>query len=120
MVEKYMRNGSIDRASIAKDVKMRKLSEAEIRTLCENKQVQDEFIGSSYTNKQPKQKWNKDYLERLYYAVVAESFNQDYLLYLCEVADFVAKARIKKVVIAGVIIVLVIIAGVVVLSYVLA
>ena len=84
---------------------MRKLSTAEIRALCENKQIQDTFIGSSYTNKQPKQKWNKDYLERLYYAVVAESFNQDYLLYLYEVADFVAKAKIKKVVIAGVVIV---------------
>ena len=120
MVEKYIRNGTVDRAAIAKDVKMRKLSAAEIRALCENKLIQDTFIGSSYTNKQPKQKWNKDYLERLYYAVVAESFNQDYLLYLYEVADFVAKAKIKKVVIAGVVIVLVIIAGVVVLSYVLA
>lgn len=120
MVERYTRNGVVDRAAIAKDVKMCKLTAAEIQDLCENKIVQDVFIGNSYANKQPKEKWNKNYLERLYYAVAAESFNLDYLLYLNEVANFVAKAKFKKVVIAGVIIVLVIIAGVVVFSYILA
>lgn len=117
MVEKYLRDGQIDSAAIAKDVQMRKLNEKDIRMLCADKRVQETFIGDRYTNKQPKQNWNKEYLDKLYYAVVAESFNLDYLLYLSEVADFVSKAKFKKIVIAGIIIVLVIIAGVVVFSY---
>ena len=33
--------------------------------------------------------WDEEYLEKLSYAVVSESFNKDYLLYLEEVADSV-------------------------------
>lgn len=119
MIEKYIKNGSVDRISIVTDVKLRKLSPNDIRMLCEDERIQKEFIGDTYKKKQPKQQWNKEYLDRLYYAAVAESFNLDYLLYLREVADFVARAKFKKVVIAGVIVVLVIIAGVVVFSYIL-
>lgn len=120
MIEKYTRNGIIDRAAIAKDVKLRRLTVDEIKDLCENELVQEMFIGSVFSDKQPRQKWSKEYLDRLYYAVVAESFNLDYLLYLNEVADFVAKAKFKKIIVAGTIIVLVIVAGVIVLSYILA
>lgn len=120
MVEKYIQNGTIDRAAIAMDVKMRKLSPEEIRQLCSRREVQDAYIGNVYDDKKPKRYWNKQYLDLLYWAVVAESFNLDYLLYLNEVADFVAKAKYKKIVIAGVIVVLVIVAGVIVFSYILA
>ena len=120
MVEKYIRDGSIDRTAIAMDVKLRKLLPNEIRTLCSRKEIQDAFIGKTYEDKKPKQYWNKEYLDRLYLAVVAESFNLDYLLYLSEVADFVAKAKIKQIIVAGIIVVLVIVAGVVAFSYVLA
>lgn len=120
MLNKYMKNGTVDRATIAMDVKTLKLKRDDIITLCKYKEVQDSFIGKTYENKKPKQYWNKEYLELLYWSVVAESFNLDYLLHLHEVADFISKAKFKKVIIAGVIVVLVIIAGVAVFSYILA
>ena len=120
MLNKYIKNGTVDRATIAMDVKTLKLKRDDIITLCKYKEVQDGFIGKTYENKKPKQYWNKEYLDLLYWSVVAESFNLDYLLHLNEVAEFVSKAKFKKVIIAGVIVVLVIIAGVVVFSYILA
>lgn len=120
MLEKYLREGNLDRAAIAMDVKRRRLNPDEIRQLCNHKAVQEAYIGKIYDDKKPKQYWNQEYLDLLYWAVVAESFNMDYLLYLYEVADFVAKAKYKKIVVAGIIIVLVIVAGVVAFSYILA
>lgn len=113
MLEKYMQNGKVDCAAIAMDVKMCKLSPDDIRELCKHKEVQDSYIGEKYENKKPKQYWNKEHLDYLYWVSVAESFNLDYLLYLSEVADFVSKATYKKIVIAGVTVVLVIVAGMV-------
>ena len=120
MLNKYIQNGKIDRAMIAMDVKMLKLQKNDIMTLCKHKEVQDSFIGEKYEKKRPKQYWNKEYLDILYWSVVAESFNLDYLLHLGEVAEFVSKAKFKKIMIAGVIVVLVIVAGVVVYRYFLA
>ena len=120
MLNKYIKNGTVDRAAIAMDVKTLKLKRDDIITLCKVKEVQDSFIGQTHENKKPKKYWNKEYLDLLYWSVVAESFNLDYLLHLNEVAEFVSKAKFKKVIIAGVIIVLVIIAGVIAFSYILA
>ena len=115
----YIVNGDVQRDKIAMDVKYRRLKGSDIIVVCNDPRISDSFIGSVYKDKKPKQYWNKAYLDLLSYAVVAESFNKDYLLYLDEVADFVSKAKFKKVVIAGVVVVLVIVAGVIVYSYVL-
>lgn len=120
MLNKYIKNGKVERATIAMDVKTLKLKRDDIITLCKVKEVQDNFIGQTYENKKPKKYWNKEYLDLLYWSVVAESFNLDYLLHLNEVAEFVSKAKFKKVIITGVIIVLVIIAGAIAFSYILA
>lgn len=120
MVDEYIVNGEVARDKIAMDIKYRKINRDTIEKLCADQRIKSAFIGSSFPNKRPKQEWNKEYLGQLSYAVVGESFNLDYLLYLNEVADFVSKATFKKVIIAGVIIVLVIIAGVIVYKYVLA
>jgi hypothetical protein len=119
MDNKYIINGEVARDQIAMDIKYRKINREEIEKLCADPRIKAAFIGSSFADKRPKREWNKDYLGRVSYAVVGESFNRDYLLYLDEVADFVSKATFKKVVIAGVIIVLVIIAGIIVFRYVL-
>lgn len=120
MLNKYIENGTVNRAAIAMDVKKLKLKKDDIIALCKMKEIQNAFIGKTYENKKPKQFWNKEYLELLYWSVVAESFNLDYLLHLYEVADFVSKAKFKKIIIAGAVVVLVIIAGVVVFRYLLA
>lgn len=117
IINEYIENGGVQRDKIAMDIKYRKLTRPDIDKLCSNPQIKDAFIGNSYADKKPKQYWNKSYLDLLSCAVAAESFNRDYLLYLDEVADFVSRAKYKKIIIAGVVIVLVIIAGVIVFSY---
>ena len=119
MDNKYIVNGEVARDKIAMDIKYRRLDRTGIEELCNDSRVKEAFRGSAYADKHPKREWNKDYLGRLSYAVVGESFNRDYLLYLDEVADFVSKATFRKIVVAGVIIVLVIIAGVIVYKYII-
>jgi len=118
MDDRYIVNGEVARDKIAMDIKYRKLNRTGIEELCNDSRVKEAFRGTVYTDKRPKRDWNKDYLGRLSYAVVGESFNRDYLLYLDEVADFVSKATFRKIIIAGIIIVLVIIAGVIVYMYI--
>lgn len=115
----YIVNGEVARDKIAMDIKYRKINRDGIEKLCADPRIQEAFIDVSFANKRPMREWTKEYLDRLSYAVVGESFNRDYLLYLDEVADFVSKATFKRVLIAGVIIILVIIAGVVVYKYVI-
>lgn len=119
MFNDYIVNGEVARDKIAMDIKYRKITRNTLEALCADPRIAAAFINSSFTEKRPKKEWNKEYLGRLSYVVVGESFNRDYLLYLDEVADFVSKATFKKIVVAGVIIVLVIIAGVIVFQYIL-
>lgn len=118
MNNNYIVNGEVARDKIAMDIKYRKLDKTGIEQLCRDPKITTAFRGTGYADKRPKREWNKDYLGRLSYAVVGESFNRDYLLYLDEVADFVSKATFRKVIVAGVIIVLVIIASIIVYKYV--
>jgi hypothetical protein len=119
MNSEYIVNGRVSRNKIAWDVKNRKLNRPAIERLLSDPMTSSAFIGSGFNNKRSKREWDKAYLEKLTYSSVAECFNPEYLYYLDEVADFVSKAKIKKIVIGVIVIVLVIIAGVVVLSYVL-
>ena len=119
MDNNYIVNGEVARDKIAMDIKYRKLDKSSIEQLCRDPKITSAFRGSGYADKRPKREWNKDYLDRLSYAVVGESFNRDYLLYLDEVADFVSNAIFRKIIIASIIIVLVIITGVIVYKYIL-
>lgn len=110
--------GNVDRGEIAMDIIQRRLRGDEIRKLCEREDIKAQFIGKVYKDKRPKSEWNDKYLTKLFYSVVAESFNLDFLLYLDEVAEYVKKVKIVKRVIAGVVIILVIVAGVIVHRFV--
>ena len=113
MVNEYIVNGDVQRDKIAMDIKYRKLKRHDIERLCRDTRISASFIGSGYNNKKPKRAWDKSYLDLLSYAVVAESFNRDYLLYLDEVADFVtSKPKIGKPVIAIFFVFLVLVAGI--------
>lgn len=118
MDNNYIVNGKVARDKIASDIKDRKLDRNGIEELCNDPIVENAFWGSNYNDKRPKREWNKDYLSRLSYAVIGESFNRDYLLYLDEVAEFVSKATFRKVIVGGVTIMLVIIAGIIVYKYI--
>lgn len=116
-IDDYIVNGFVARNKIALDVKRRVISRAEIEQLVLDKRIQSAFLNETFGKKVPKKEWNKSYLNVLTNVAIAECFNRDYLLYLDEVADFVTKARIKKIILGAVVVVLVIIAGVVVLIY---
>ncbi|MEH7009216.1 hypothetical protein V7087_00095 [Neobacillus niacini] len=102
MLNEYIINGEVARDKIAMDIKYRKLQNSDIKQLVKDSNIKAAFIGTNYNEKKPKHEWNKEYLDMLSYAVVAESFNPDYLLYLDEVANHVEK-RIKqnKLIIGG-------------------
>lgn len=119
MYDKYIVDGSVDRVKIVRDIAYRKIGRTEIEALVADPMIQAGFIGDSYTKKLPKSKWNSDYLNLLPLAAVGETFNRDYLLHLDEVAEYVSKPKYKKIVIAGVVILVVIVAGVIVCTRIL-
>lgn len=116
-IDDYIVNGKVIRNKIALDIRRRILSRPDIEKLVSDKRIQSAFLNETYNKKIPQKEWTKSYLNELTYVAIAECFNRDYLLYLDEVADFVTKARFKKIILGTVIVVLVIIAGIIVLIY---
>lgn len=109
-IQRYITDGRVAREKIAMDIKYRILSRNDLENLVANPEIQRAFIGNKYSDKIPQSKWTKDYLEELSYAVVAESFNGEYLLYLDEVAEYISKKKGNEKIIVGIIILLLVIA----------
>lgn len=112
----YLRNGTISRSEIVNDIKNGTLDRSDIAELISRNSVTDSFIGSNYPNKVDKEQWTEKYLEKLVLSAVAESFNEDYLYYLYDVAKYVRDSAKKKkgyisaaAIVAGVVIVVVVI-----------
>lgn len=113
MKDDYIVDGRVARDKIATDIIKHKLDRAGVERLCQDPVIQAAFFGKGYNDKRPKREWNKDYLDRLSYAVVGECFDRDYLLHLAEVAEYVSRAPFRKGIVVGVVIVLVIVLGIV-------
>lgn len=96
-MKEYLRNGTISRSEIVDDIKNGNLGKEEIAELVKKTNVVDSFIGLDYPNKVNKDQWTEKYLERVVLSSVAESFNEDYLYYLYDVAKYVRdNARKRK------------------------
>lgn len=119
MKDDYIVDGKVARDKIAMDIKYRKLDRAGVERLCQAPDIQAAFFGAGYRNERPRGKWDKDYLDRLSYAVVGECFNREYLLHLAEVAEYVSKAPSRKGVVVGIIAALAVILGIIVYKYIL-
>lgn len=105
-IEKYLRDGEVQRSKIALDVADGSISPDEIRDICSDQRIKNSFIGTSYDKKRAKETWDADYLNQIVCAAMAESFNQDYLLYLSEVGEYIRRKKPnnnKKLMIAVVI-----------------
>lgn len=114
-IKNYIVDGRVRREKIAMDIKYRSLKKEDILALIENPVIKEAFIGKRYDKKKPQNDWNKDYLDTLSYAVISESFNRDYLLYLNDVAEYVnRKEKNSKMIIAFVVLLVAIVALVVV------
>ena len=83
-------NNKISRVKIVNDIKSRKLTRRDLEKLVREYEVQSAFIGKVYNNKLDKRRWNQDYLDQLTHRAIAESFNQDFLFYLDDVAEYVS------------------------------
>lgn len=92
----YFRNGAVSRSEIVNDIKNGILEKRDIEELVSRNTISATFIGSSYPNKVGKDQWTEKYLEKLVLAAVAESFNEDYLYYLYDVAKYVRDNAKKK------------------------
>jgi len=94
-IDKYLKS---DRTviDIANDIKYRKLQRDDIKTLVQDKRIRACFFGGEITGKKPRSEWDREYLNTVSYAPVAECFNEEFLFYLDEVADHVVKLEQRK------------------------
>ena len=112
----YLRNGAVSKSEIANDIKNGTLGRQDIEKLVKRESVSSAFIGTTYPKKVGQEQWTEKYLEKLVLAAVAESFNEDYLYYLYDVAKYVrVNAKKKKGLLSGIAIV----AGIVVIVVVI-
>ena len=95
-LDKYISDNIVQRSKIARDVSNGKFTLEEIHKICLDKRVKKSFIGNSYDNKVSKGQWNLEYLDREICVAVAESFNEDYLLYLLEVGEYVRNKKLAS------------------------
>ena len=119
-IEKYISDGEVQRSKIALDVADGSISPSEIREICSDQRIKSAFIGTSYNKKKSKELWGDAYLNQVVCAAAAESFNQDYLLYLAEIGEHIRSKKpdsYKKMIVGviGVVAVVAIIAVIIVL-----
>lgn len=86
----YVINGRVEREKIAADIRDRVLDKSEIAELVSQPEIREAFIGDEYHKKVSMDGWSKAYLSRLPNAAAAEAFNEDYLYYLADVAEYVS------------------------------
>lgn len=114
--QRYFDSGKVKREAIAMDIRYGRISHSDLIDIITDSDISAEFYGDKYEKKVPKEQWDEQYLEKLSYAVVSESFNKDYLLYLEEVANGVSeKKNSPKVIIGAVVLVVAVVALIVVI-----
>ena len=101
-IETYIQDGTVKREKIASDIERGIISKDEIKVLVTNNEVKLAFFGNCDFLKSKPSEWTTEYLNKLSCAAIAECFNEDYLYYLSDVADYVhgsekAKNRRKLV-----------------------
>ena len=107
-LDEYIKEGRVVRSKVAMAVVKGDLTRHDIIELCKDSRMKAVFIGSSYSPKCSNDHWTRDYIDELVCASVAESFNQDYLLYLEKVVSYMKEKEKNKLglfwkVVAGII-----------------
>ena len=95
-IETYIQDGTVKREKIALDIKRGVITKDDIKDLVSNAKIKESFFGNSSNVKANRSEWTKDYLDKLSYASVADCFNEDYLYYLSDVADYVRPSKKSK------------------------
>lgn len=106
-IGKYIEDDRVMREKIAMDIKYGVISYKDIEVLLNDKRLESAFFGNGFSERIDKADWDKEYLDKLSYAVVAEAFNKDYLMYLYQVANYVnGRKRKKKILIVSSVIII--------------
>lgn len=116
-ISKYIVNNEVKRSKIASDISYGVLTKEDIGHLIKNSTITSAYIGSSMKSRLPKEKWTKEYREKLVCMSIAECFNSEYLFHLQEVSEFlVNKKKSKKGIIIGGAIAIIAIAVIIVIA----
>lgn len=95
-INRYLVKETVKRNLIVADIKRGNLSKNDIEKLNNNVLVKKSYFGDVFLDKRDKDEWTNKYLDELSLVAVSEKFNYEYLLYLCEVAEFIRKDNEKK------------------------
>ena len=88
-LSRYIEDGKVNRVRIANDIATGKITQEDFSELLRHPAVKKVYFSHVKLERKPESEWTKEYLNLLSNAVVAENFNEEYLRYLFEVAQYV-------------------------------
>lgn len=88
-LSRYIEDGKVNRVRIANDIAAGKFTQEFLSELLRHPAVKDAYFSHVKLERKPESEWTKEYLELLSNAAVAENFNEEYLRYLFDVAQYV-------------------------------
>ncbi len=115
-------NGGVNRAKLTQDIKNGKLTLAEVESVIKDPTISASFFGGDYDKKRENSKdWDEDYLNHLVLASVSEVFNEDYLIHLAKVSNYVetSRGKRKQLPVGGVVAAVIAVIGIIVIIAVL-
>lgn len=123
-MNRYIVDGKVKRDRIVADIKRGRINKNDILELDKNPSIREEYFEGEKLKKVEKSSWTNKYLDELSLVSVSESFGKDYLLYLCDVAEYVIASeekkektnRLIKGVIIGAVIVLIIVMAIAIIA----
>lgn len=88
-LSRYIEDGKVNRVRIANDIAAGKFTQEFLSELLWHPAVKDAYFSHVKLERKPESEWTKEYLNLLSNAAVAENFNEEYLRYLFDVAQYV-------------------------------
>lgn len=88
-LSRYIEDGDVKRVRIANDIAEGKFTQEFLSVLLRHTAVKDAYFSHVKLERKPESEWTKEYLGLLSNAAVAENFNEEYLRYLFDVAQYV-------------------------------
>ncbi|MBO5123768.1 MAG: hypothetical protein J6C11_01445 [Spirochaetaceae bacterium] len=91
-LSRYIEDGKMNRVRIANDIAAGKFTQeflSELLQKLQKPELKANYFSHVKLERKPESEWTKEYLNLLSNAVVAENFNEEYLRYLFEVAQYV-------------------------------
>lgn len=88
-LSRYIEDGKVNRVRIANDIAAGKFTQEFLSELLQKPELKANYFSHVKLERKPESEWTKEYLGLLSNAAVAENFNEEYLRYLFDVAQYV-------------------------------